>query len=78
MNGWQRLGVVASAAWILFIIAWVLHDLSAHELPLEYLATGVVARWLLGPVLALWIIGYVVVWLRQGFKPRCNAEKAQP
>ena len=65
LNGWQRLGIVESVAWSLFMLTAFL---LSGNMPQE-------ALWILltVPIVALWTLGYAFVWIRSGFRGELDA-----
>ena len=68
-NGWQRLGLVSSILWIIissgiFISVVIIND--DYHIITEYIFIFFFLTY--SPVVALWILGYAVAWIREGFR----------
>lgn len=68
-NGWQRLGLVSSILWIIissgiFISVAIIND------DYDIITKDIFIFFFLiySPVVALWILGYAVAWIREGFR----------
>jgi len=82
LNGWQRLGVVLSAGWLLVITSLVVMPSASPALsewlypckqsidPLCLFNELSVVRFAIltiAPLLFLWAFGYGISWVRKGF-----------
>lgn len=71
LNGWQRIGVVVSLAWMGLVAVVVVMELARVGAPTEREVLIIVGL-LFGPVLALWFGGYALVaivrWVAAGFR----------
>ncbi len=69
LNGWQRLGILLSAIWLVVVAAgctlYILSHLDTYSLPVT-LGWGLVA-WIIPSVLA-YLLGWGVGWVWRGFK----------
>lgn len=67
-NGWQRIGIVASLAWIVFVGFVGIVQIAMAGFKFDTDLVG----WLLGPLLAGWLGAYALVavvrWVVAGFR----------
>jgi hypothetical protein len=66
LNGWQRIGVVLSALWVLIALYFISFEVPADEVTVWRLLAA-----LFLPILAFWAIAYAALfaflWIRKGF-----------
>ena len=69
LNGWQRIGIVLSAAWLIFcLIFWVLVSVGAPASAHHPADKVIMAAWIIGPILVMWAFGYATAWIVAGFR----------
>jgi hypothetical protein len=68
LNGWQRIGVVLSALWLLIVLVFVALNVS-DAVGTHWVRGTLVAVFL--PILAFWVVAYAALfafrWVRSGF-----------
>ena len=76
LNGWHRIGIVVSTAWMTIAILYARFSIPVWKLlPLHIVENSTLPEDILnsvtlpvfGPVALLWIGGYVFVWIKRGF-----------
>jgi hypothetical protein len=67
LNGWQRLGVVLSIAWIAIVcVEYLIEEVPVDQAPSSFrLLLAVIAL----PA-AIWPIGFAFAWVQDGFRRR--------
>jgi hypothetical protein len=69
INGWQRLWLLTSVLWavVILALAGILRPAGDHLVPTARDAALVARLWLV-PVVAVYVLGLGVNWVRRGFR----------
>jgi hypothetical protein len=69
MNGWQRLWLLASVLWavVILALAGILQSDGDHTVRSANAALFVVRLWIV-PVVAVYVFGLGLAWVRRGFQ----------
>jgi hypothetical protein len=78
LNGWQRIGIAVSVIWVIGAVWFQLIslDLICRSGPCQWGAMRVrvfsdfveVGAWIIIPPLIIFVVGYIVAWIRRGFR----------